>query len=336
MNRIPSLDGLRGIAILIVLLSHFNHLFKIQLIDDLFGAGIVGVYIFFVLSGFLITTLLKNERKRTQAIKLSDFYKRRILRIVPLSWLYIIVIVILNKFLKGSFANNYFIPTLYLTNISALGSTSYLFLHYWSLAAEEQYYFLVPPFLKYLGNYFSLILIIFLLLTFITRYLHTAYPQLFALRLLFDIFRNLDGLLIGSIFALIYQHKYFPLKFLLRFRLLLNIILFPLLLLLNHETSNVWLKVFANHSFYSILIGVIIIINIYPSKDVFFKVLNSIMLVRIGIISYSLYIWQQLFSSGIIPLPPFICFLLTFIIAFLSYKYFETPFLKMKKKYTVV
>src|SRR5689334_3181586 len=75
----PALDGLRGIAILAVLAVHTNHIFGWSILKG----GNIGVDIFFVLSGFLITALLLEEWQGTGAISLKGFYWRRVLRLVP-------------------------------------------------------------------------------------------------------------------------------------------------------------------------------------------------------------------------------------------------------------
>ncbi|MBD3750380.1 MAG: acyltransferase [Sphingobacteriales bacterium] len=333
-TKLPSLDGLRGIAILIVIFAHFNNHWHFKFLGLLVNAGIFGVYIFFVLSGFLITTLLLRERDENHNINLSNFYKRRALRIVPLSWFYVIVTILISVIVqKPSLIENFWIPSLYLVNISGIGAVSYNFLHYWSLSAEEQYYLIIPPFMKYKPNQIKIILFIILILTFSVRFL-SRYSSSFYISVLIDISRNMDGLLIGSILALFYHTGKIKInQLLLKYRDVINILGLLMLMILNHETNYLILKIFANHTFYSLIIGFIIVLNLQPSEDYSFRFLNSKILSQIGVISYSIYIWQQLFSSDIIPFPTIINFLLTFIVAWLSYHYFEKPFLKLKKRY---
>lgn len=333
-GKLPSLDGLRGIAVIIVILAHFNNHWHFEFLSILVNAGIFGVYIFFVLSGFLITTLLLREKKQHQNISLSKFYKRRILRIVPLSWLYVLVTILISVIAqKPALRENFWIPSLYLVNISGIGALSYNFLHYWSLSAEEQYYLIVPPFMRYRPKQIKVILFILLIFTFSIRFLGHYSSSLFV-SVLMDISRNMDGLLIGSILALFYSTGKIKIKqSLLKWRGAINIASLLILILLNHETNYVLLKVFANHTFYSIIIGFVILLNLQVHEDYSFRFLNSKILSQIGVISYSIYIWQQLFSSDIIPFPTPINFLLTFVVAWLSYHYFEKPFLQLKKRY---
>src|ERR1700743_793387 len=89
----PSIDGLRGVAILSVVLRHFS-------LNSAWGVwvdGTIGIHIFFIISGFLITTLLLKERVLNGKVSLKNFYIRRVLRIFPVAYLYIFTLIILSK-----------------------------------------------------------------------------------------------------------------------------------------------------------------------------------------------------------------------------------------------
>src|SRR6185312_12894786 len=87
----PSLEGVRGLAVLLVLAVHLGQ-FVVPSTNDWFvPGGFIGVDIFFVLSGFLIGALLIIELERSGSIKLAHFYGRRIVRIVPALWLFLVV-----------------------------------------------------------------------------------------------------------------------------------------------------------------------------------------------------------------------------------------------------
>ena len=94
MKRIPSLDGFRAISIILVLICHsrFSQGFPSSLVD-LAGNGEIGVDVFFVISGFLITTLLLNEEVNEGNINLQSFYIRRAFRILPVFILYTLFII---------------------------------------------------------------------------------------------------------------------------------------------------------------------------------------------------------------------------------------------------
>src|SRR4030042_5470516 len=140
----PELDGLRGISILLVYIHH--------LYSPLMPGGFFGVDVFFVLSGFLITSLLVQEWGRKGSISLKDFYIRRALRLMPALLLLILItggfaLILLDKkgaietyqgiWLTLAYASNWFIAFGYFTANNPLGIT-------WSLAIEEQFYLTWP------------------------------------------------------------------------------------------------------------------------------------------------------------------------------------------------
>ena len=96
-SRIPSLDGLRAVSIALVLLGHAGLAYDApRLLQPLHHAGYLGVRFFFIISGFLITSLLLKEKYSTNRISLKYFYIRRSLRIFPASVFYLIVIGLLS------------------------------------------------------------------------------------------------------------------------------------------------------------------------------------------------------------------------------------------------
>ncbi|MEA2461391.1 MAG: hypothetical protein QOH90_1568, partial [Actinomycetota bacterium] len=150
------IEGLRGVAVLLVVLYHAG-------LRTLPG-GYVGVDVFFVISGFLITGLLVEELGRSGSISLRSFYARRARRLLPAGVLVLIVTVVVAKvaiaplYMPGLAADAK-ATALYASNVRfAITSTEYLrqgdapsaLLHYWSLAVEEQFY-LVWPLLLLVG-----------------------------------------------------------------------------------------------------------------------------------------------------------------------------------------
>ncbi|HXU00773.1 MAG TPA: acyltransferase [Polyangia bacterium] len=131
----PYLDGLRGLAILLVLVGHA--------IPGLLPLAGTGVMVFFVLSGFLITSILNEERRHTGTVSLRRFYIRRTLRIFPAYYTMVAIVALLAVFglVAGVDFRNVVICALYLRN---LGGTSQVLGHAWSLALEEQFYVLWP------------------------------------------------------------------------------------------------------------------------------------------------------------------------------------------------
>ena len=126
--------------------------------------GITGVWIFFCLSGFLITHLLLKEKRYTLDISLKNFYVRRFLRLLPASWIYLFIIAILMTIpvIRTSKVSLIF-SFLYLQNYLPQGQYYSTHLtHFWSLAVEEQFYLLWPPIVKIVNNH--KVLLFFLIL----------------------------------------------------------------------------------------------------------------------------------------------------------------------------
>src|SRR5262245_2792631 len=144
-GRIPSLDGVRALAILLVILSHAHFPWDdLQAWRPLKGrCGFVGVQVFFVLSGFLITTLMLRELDRTGRLSLRQFYLRRVLRIVPAYAAYLVVLALLQGAgLVELSGLSWLSLTTYTVNF--LPSLPPLISHVWSLSVEEHFYLLWP------------------------------------------------------------------------------------------------------------------------------------------------------------------------------------------------
>ena len=141
-TRIPSLDGLRAASILIVLITHATYSngspVRPSWVEDTYAH--CGVGIFFILSGFLITTLLLRERKNTGTVDLKQFYIRRAYRILPVAYLFLIVMTLLYHatMTTGDLLWAY----TYLSSYAP--HTPWVFNHLWSLSVEEQFYLLWP------------------------------------------------------------------------------------------------------------------------------------------------------------------------------------------------
>jgi peptidoglycan/LPS O-acetylase OafA/YrhL len=143
--RIPSLDGVRAISILLVIAGHWTETHSAGAAADIAGAfANLGVRIFFVLSGYLITWLLLEERANTGSISLRDFYARRARRILPASMFFMLAaFLVYHRELRWPHA---VAALLYVTNFDP-GHPWFLG-HLWSLSVEEQFYMLWPAALR--------------------------------------------------------------------------------------------------------------------------------------------------------------------------------------------
>jgi peptidoglycan/LPS O-acetylase OafA/YrhL len=165
MNRVPALDGLRGVAILLVLAAHFRLAADATLADRLYNTTVLGGYsgvdLFFVLSGFLITGILLDAKDAGAGDYFRNFYARRALRILPLYYGIVAALTIVWPRLHAPTAamalmqHNQWWYWLHATNILTVVSSGtglpYRTGHFWSLAVEEQFY-LVWPFVVWFSS----------------------------------------------------------------------------------------------------------------------------------------------------------------------------------------
>jgi peptidoglycan/LPS O-acetylase OafA/YrhL len=150
----PALDGIRALAIALVVLHHTGALLVPSLADELFPGGFLGVNVFFVLSGFLITTLLL-ERRGAEPHPIRTFYARRALRLLPAVVGLLVAILVYALVIDSGVSRalgSLPVVLTYTTNWAALAGVdvSQYIGHLWSLAIEEQFY-LVWPLLLFAG-----------------------------------------------------------------------------------------------------------------------------------------------------------------------------------------
>lgn len=139
MRYVPALDGVRCYAVLMVALYHFHN----------FAAGWIGVQVFFVLSGFLITAILLDAKDRHADNYFKRFYWRRTLRIFPLYFAYLAIAAVSWNLSGAPAAFGDLWPWLvtYTSNFSRMGlfdKGTEFFVHFWSLGVEEQFYLIWP------------------------------------------------------------------------------------------------------------------------------------------------------------------------------------------------
>ncbi|GAB3895595.1 acyltransferase family protein [Spirosoma agri] len=212
-KHVKNLDGVRGIAVVLVLLVHGGH--------GHFEGGWIGVDIFFVLSGYLITSLLQNEFAQTGTIDLKKFYARRALRLVPA----LLIGVLLGNLIwpywqrMGGGDGDRTLATMsslfYFTNCIS-GSLSGPMAHLWSLSVEEHFYFfwpLVVLFFLFSAPFSARLLFIGALIAGVSAfriYVYSAGNPTFGLFML-DSYRftfcRIDTILLGSGLAIYLKHK---------------------------------------------------------------------------------------------------------------------------------
>ncbi len=142
-DRIPSLDGLRAVAISLVIVSHLQGTRGFPHFSLPVELGNLGVRVFFVISGLLITTLMLQEHRKYGSISVARFFIRRTLRIFPAMYFFLLVVAVAAKLgLVFLSPGDMFHAATYTMNYHSGGS--WTLGHLWSLAVEEQFYLLWP------------------------------------------------------------------------------------------------------------------------------------------------------------------------------------------------
>lgn len=204
MKRIPSLDGLRAVSIILVLLSHcvIAKGFPAQL-KPFARYGDVGVTIFFVISGFLITYLLLSECETRGTINIKDFYLRRAFRILPVFLLYTVFVIIWKNFEKITVTpSNILHIVTFTVNFDA--DRGWFTGHFKTLSVEEQFYLLLPALLIFFRKRAIPIIVCSLLYSCLARVISYKFTLL-ENYLLAPFFNYSDALFIGVLAGMYYQ-----------------------------------------------------------------------------------------------------------------------------------
>lgn len=338
-SHLPGLDGLRGVSIIIVIMSHFfMHTPYTKSV-----VGSIGVWTFFVISGFLITTLLIKEKITTGNISLRKFYIRRFFRIIPVAYLFIVVVMFLNYFQHLGIGKMPFVGAmLFLQNLPIHSFSSWYLGHFWSLSVEEQFYLTFPFLLVYsFRNYLNIIIGLVIVIP-IVQYLgfnnigifYTNHLVHLGTYIIINLLGNSEDILIGSLISILLYKRIIVIKDTLLNRYL-GLILFILAVMLCTDTSPIFVPN-AELFVFPILIGIVIILNL-NTNGLFTKILSNKILIYIGLLSYSLYIWQQLFDNSQAWILHSNLILLQigvlFIVANASYYLYEKTFLKLKNRF---
>ncbi len=346
------LDSLRTFAFLLVYWQHIisiffnnvqiNSILLNKIIVKFIFTGGVGVHIFFVLSGFLITYLLTQEAKRNTKINIKFFYFRRALRIWPVYYFVLIIgiFILPNIFRSIDFEGNTLMNLLFFNNYYLTGSPISIT---WSVAIEEQFYIFWPIlFTLFRGK----------------RILYLSYG-LFFFSLFYSLYHsgtnlgyygtisNLKYLMVGCIGSILFSnknknlfkllnHKNFKLEYIITTAIIL------------HVSSNIFDALAALLNVILIVLYLLIILNlVLNSND------KSTVFTKIGKYTYGLYLYHPTiilickiffdkynlnYKNEIIPYILLItaCTFFTFGFSKVSYNYFEKYFLKIKGKYNLL
>lgn len=343
-SRIPSLDGLRAVSIAMVLAGHAASGIpalrdRPLLLYTVFN-GSRGVNVFFVISGFLITSLLLREERLTGRISLKQFYIRRGFRILPPFWIFLGAVVLLWKI--GAFETRWAHLAVAFTFLRDYIAGDWWTGHSWSLSVEEQFYLLWPAAVVLAGRRRSL---------WIASGLIVAAPAIRVLSHLFVTGRfgpieffmfhmRVDSLMFGCALALVQNSPRFDglAKRVLNWPCMLLALCFFLFLsgYLNYRFQGYYLLPFG-YTFEAIAISHLLLYFVRSPDSVGGRLLNSRFLVHVGVISYSLYLWQQLFLTDMLRsrLGNFpVNLIAAFLAAELSWRLVEQPAMRLRQRFS--
>ena len=357
--HVPALDGIRGVAVMLVFISHlhmilspdpfFKKVTPWKFINQTFEAGFLGVDIFFVLSGFLITSILLKERSSNQSGMVSRFYKRRALRLLPALYALLIVDFFVSRwenFPRDIQWRTTWHALLYLNNWNIVwnfGATQDDLGHLWSLGIEEQFYIVWP------------IVMITIAALKIPPKIAISLTAIFAVFVTWhrlDLWNNgvswlflyvrtdarVDSLLIGATFAYVYRHYRVPPK-------ILNLLAtssFIGFIYIKYRFGSLPLHPFLFQGGFTVIAVLAGTIILAAAEGAWFanRVLISRPLTVIGKISYGLYLWHlpvffvlgRHVTSGPKPLRILIGIVIASAVTSLSWYFVEKPFLNIKNR----
>lgn len=346
---ITGLDGIRAIAVIMVLAYHLKL--------ALFKSGFLGMTVFFVLSGYLITGILISEVEEEGTIDLKNFWLRRIRRLVPavMSMAVVIIFVsaVVNRIIFTKGCKDFLASVLGFNNWwQIFNKVSYFeaagvpspFTHCWSLAIETQFYLIYPLIL--LGIYklvksrgegrakrgllFAGVTLLLALISVILMIVLFD-PQQDASRVYYGTDTRAFSLLFGALLAILWEYRMVPRRLSASVNMVLGSVSFAVLLVMTiaiNGSSNFWYR---GGQFFGTILTVLMVYAVSGRKTWLSRFLSNPVLKWIGDRSYSIYLWHYpiilLISKGIkaswwITL---IEIVLSVVLAELSYRFIETP-----------
>lgn len=346
---IKGLDGIRAIAVIMVLAYHLKL--------ALFKSGFLGVTVFFVLSGYLITGILISEVEEEGTIDLKNFWLRRIRRLVPavMSMAVVIIFVsaVVNRIIFTKGCKDFLASVLGFNNWwQIFNKISYFeaagvpspFTHCWSLAIETQFYLIYPLILLGIyklvksrgegrANRGLLFAGVTLLLALISVILMIVLfdPQQDASRVYYGTDTRAFSLLFGALLAILWEYRMVPRRLSANVNMVLGSVSFAVLLVMTiaiNGSSNFWYR---GGQFFGTILTVLMVYAVSGRKTWLSRFLSNPVLKWMGDRSYSIYLWHYpiilLISKGIkaswwITL---IEIVLSVVLSELSYRFIETP-----------
>lgn len=342
-RRIPELDGLRGVAVSLVVLAHLQSLLPggrwplVLAPLDVIASGALGVLIFFVLSGYLITSLLIAEHAREGQIALGAFYARRVARIFPASYLYIAVVAGLAiAGVAQVSATQLGIAALQMQNYSAVlfgpgGDGPWeghrTLGHFWSLALEEQFYWLWPLVLLRWRRHAPLILLALVLAMPAVRVASYLLWPASRLSLTSMFHTALDPIAIGCLLAFARERAgRWVARLGDRWITAAVVFLFVATPAIAAAVEGAWTFTFGR-TIESLLAALVIVVLVDRPGFWLARAMRWRPVHFLGTISFSLYLWQELFclKGAALTLPPLLALPVSIGAAWISWRFVEVP-----------
>lgn len=312
-TRIRALDGWRGIAILLVIIDHTN-LVAVHPYGHLVFIGQHGVALFFVLSGYLITSNLMAERSRTGRIDLVGFYVRRLFRLGPASWLFLATMVLVCHITREDILRCLFFARNFTSHDNSFWTG-----HFWSLSIEEQFYLIWPALLLLLNKRARPFALVFAGAIGLWRF--AELKQILAGGFMLSVHTQFraDALLIGCAAALTPHRKLHPAL----------LALAGLVVVWNFRQPHMLI-------FFSEALALGLIIWQTPALPKWLSaILENPALVWLGMVSYSLYLWQEftiIMFRNPTPLIMTVRVVLSVVLTCFSYYAIERPMIRLGRR----
>jgi peptidoglycan/LPS O-acetylase OafA/YrhL len=340
VRRIPCLDGLRAVSIALVVIAHGSQTFGWEMnaaLRVVAKMGNLGVRVFFIISGYLITSLLIREYKSTGSISLSKFYLNRSFRIFPAFYAFVAVMIIASQLNLVTLREGDLLHAVtYTTNYHY--DRAWELGHIWSLAVEEQFYLLWPAILLCFGLQGGFVasgayILIGPLVRVATWHFFPGYREGIG-----EAFQTVaDTISVGCWYAFtkeILHRNWWYLRF--QRQGATAVILVSAILAINNLRDHVSIFYPVGETVLNLAIALVIDWCLLNSGGVVGRTLNSRPLVAVGILSYSLYLWQQPFlnkeaAPSVLTSFPANIFLIL-LSATASYFLVEKPFLRMRDR----
>ena len=327
--RITQIQGLRAVAAILVTVFHAR----------LVPGGFIGVDIFYVISGYLITGLILREIEKTGTLDLRSFYQRRIKRLLPTSVFVLFVTAIFAWILfppitRDALGRDLFAAAAYISNYlfawwqndyQNLNATPSPFIHYWSLAVEEQFYLVWPLFILFLARYGKKVIFAGIAITTLLSLLFSIYlTQVAPIWAFYSLPTRAWELGFGALLLFLPETKK-------KIRILPWLGFFGIAISSFNFNENTAFP--GKNALVPVLATVFLMASIKYWPPLFNDLANSRLSQWLGAISYPLYLWHWpalVLPSSAMGRPlrfyeRFLCILLTIVLAHYTSKYVEEP-----------